>query len=100
MSSNLQNLLVLLGLVCIAGLGYYLYTQKQASTLDIEGGTSVSQANVESAAFLQKLNELKEIELNGQLFSDPRFQSLVNNRQPVIEEPVGRANPFISVDNN
>ncbi len=98
MSSTLQNLVITLGLVIVAGLGYYLYVQNSNGTLSLSSGELSTQASAESAEFLQKLNKLKEVNLDGSIFSDPKFQSLVDNSQPVIEENVGRPNPFLEVN--
>lgn len=98
MSSLIQNLLIVLGLVVVMALGYYLYTQNQMSTLSLSDDPISTQLSAESAMFLRKLNDLKQIELDGSLFSDPRFRSLIDNSTPVIEDPVGRPNPFVEVE--
>lgn len=95
MSSTLQNILVLLGVVLIAGLGYYLFAQN--SDLDTSGANNravTSQATVETEAFLRRLNELKGIELDGSILNDSRFTSLIDFSTEVQSMPVGRGNPF------
>lgn len=99
MSSIIQNIIIVLGLIVVAGLGYYLFSQNASGTLEFVNQPVSSQAVAESADFLQKLNKLKSISLDGSLFSDPRFQSLVNNTQPVIEVNIGRPNPFLETRN-
>lgn len=98
MTSKLQNLIIILGFLIVAGLGYYLYVQNSNGSLRLSNKSISTQAAAESAEFLQKLNSLKEVSLDGSLFSDSRFQSLVNNRRPVIQENVGRPNPFLDVN--
>lgn len=97
MSSTIQNLIVVLGLIVIAGLGYYLYNQNKESLLSSGNETVQSQAELESVDFLRKLNELKSLSLDGSIFTDPRFQSFVDREPPVVEEEVGRENPFLEV---
>ena len=92
MNSKIQNLLILLGIVALVGLGYYLVTQNADSSL--KNSAVDNRGAVETAQFLQKLNELTEIKLNGDIFGDPRFTTLVDNSEPVLEVPKGRANPF------
>lgn len=93
MSSLLQNIIVIGGILVILGLGYYLYTQNAA--LDVSSDSDVSaQVAAETADFLRRLNELKAIQLSGDIFSDPRFLSLINFTAPVGSEPVGQENPF------
>ena len=93
MSSALQNLLILAGIVLIAGLGYYLYTQNQGANLH---NTQVNnQASVKTAQSLQRLQEIKSISLDGSFFSDPRFTTLLTFANDVIPEPPGKSNPFV-----
>ena len=92
MTPKLQNALIFLGIIAIAGLGYYLYTQKDGTAL-----TNIqvdNQAAAETAEFLQRLNELKTISLEGAIFSDERFLTLSDFSQAVIPVPIGRSNPF------
>ena len=98
MSSRLQNLIVFLGLIIIAALGYYLYSNNRDSVLSLNSDTVNTQVAIESAEFAERLEELKSITLDDSLFTDPRFQSFINYRPPVIEEEVGRANPFLEVE--
>lgn len=95
MSSRIQNLLIILGLIAVAALGYYLYTQQQASELLVESSLISSEAAAESAELLRRLNEVKQIELDTSVLSDPRFLLLTNNETPVIPDNIGRPNPFL-----
>ncbi len=85
---------MLLGIVLIAGLGYYLYTQSSGSELQTASLSSRSQIAIESNLFLRRLNELKAISLDGAIFSNPRFNALVDFSEPVNPQPVGKPNPF------
>lgn len=91
MSSFIQNTIILGGILVLVGLGYYIYTSNTQSDAESEMSAQIA---AESADFLRRLNELKAIELNGSIFSDPRFVSLVNYSQPVLSEPVGNPSPF------
>jgi len=92
MNSKLQNALIILGIVAIAGIGYYLYTQK--SNVSLNNTLVNNQAAAETAEFLQRLNDLKVITLDGVIFTDERFMTLVDTSDIVIPVPVGRENPF------
>lgn len=91
MSSFIQNLIILGGVVVLIAFGYYLYTQENGAEADSELSAQVA---AESANFLHRLNELKAIELDGSIFSDPRFVSLVNYSLPIVTEAVGNPAPF------
>lgn len=93
MSSIIQNIIFIGGLIAILGLGYFIYTQNTG--LDTEGDSNVNiQIEAESAEFVRRLKELQAIELRGDIFDDPRFLSLLNFAAPVVSEPVGSNNPF------
>jgi hypothetical protein len=94
MTPRLQNALIFLGIISIAGLGYYLYVQKDGSSLN--NSLVDNQAAAETAEFLQRLNDLKTIKLEGKIFKDDRFTSLQDLSQPVVPVPMGRTNPFTS----
>lgn len=98
MTSKLQNSLIVLGIVAIAGLGYYLY--KQNGDVSLQNSIVNNQAAVETAEFLQRLNELKKIKLDGAIFSDERFMSLVDSSQAITPKSIGRENPFVEADNH
>jgi hypothetical protein len=92
MSSFLKKLFVFSSLVVTLALGYYIYSQNATSvSSDMTLGNS---AEIESADFLRRLNELKAIQLDETFFSDPRFYSLTDFSSPVQTEQVGDPNPF------
>jgi hypothetical protein len=93
MSSSLQNILMILGIVVIAALGYYMYSQNSASTLNNSGIDA--QAAVGAENFIRRLEELKTISFDGVIFTDDRFESLVDGTKVVIPVTVGRENPFV-----
>jgi hypothetical protein len=93
MASFLKNLLILLGLVATVALGYYLYKQNAQATLET-GGPLADKLEIESAQILSQLAELSAVELNGDIFYDPRFSSLTSVTPQISAEPVGSENPF------
>jgi hypothetical protein len=92
MSSHIQNLLMILGIVVITALGYYLYIQ--SNSVSLEDGAKRDQVALESATILKNLNDIKTVSLEGTLFSNNRFTNLVDFTEPIKPQPVGRANPF------
>jgi hypothetical protein len=92
MTPKIQNVFIIIGIIAIAGIGYYLYTQNGGISLNNEAVDN--QAAAETAVFLQKLNELKRIELKGSILNDERFITLVDSSEVVVPVPVGRSNPF------
>lgn len=93
MSSALQNIILILGIVLIAGLGYYLYSTR-GSVLNTESNGVSQQAAAETAVFLDRLHELQRINLDVSVARDPRLRSLRSNRLPLTPLPIGKPNPF------
>ena len=95
MFSLLKQLFVLLALLATLGLGYFLYTQNSSGLENSTHAGGSAAVALEAADFLSRLNELKTIELDSTVFSDPRFSYLTDFSKPVEPEAVGgRSNPF------
>lgn len=94
MLSLLKNIFIVLALVATVGLGYFMYTQRNNGLSDSSNSALANDVAAEAAAFLERLNELKSIELETDILSDPRFSSLSNFTAPTQAEPIGRSNPF------
>lgn len=97
MSPLIKNLLFALGLATIVWLGYTIFIKDSELGLTASNSLVTSQAILDAQEFLAKLQQLRVIELDDKLFSDPRFRSLVDHRQVIVDEPVGRSNPFSPV---
>lgn len=92
MKSVFTNLLILIGLLVIASLGYYLYSNDVFT--EVRQNEQNFQVEARSADFVRRLDELKQIKINTDLFADPRFTSLQDFSTEVPVLPVGRENPF------
>lgn len=98
MFSLLKQIFVILALLSTVGLGYYLYTQNFGALEDTTNAGGSAGVAVEAASFLRRLNELKAIQIDKDVFSDPRFSYLIDVDSTVQPEPVGgRSNPFKDV---
>ncbi len=93
MTKRLQNLFIIVGIILIAGLGYYLFTQKDGYSL--HNSSVDNQVSAQTAEFLHRLNELKKIELEAKILQDERFIFLKNQSVRVVPVPVGKENPFV-----
>lgn len=94
MQSLIKNLAFAFSLALLVWLGYVVFVQDDSSALD---SSTANEAAIESALFISKLDDLKEIRLdvNSEVLRDPSFLSLIDNRQPLLDKPYGRKNPFI-----
>lgn len=98
MSSLLKNLLLALGLAALLWIGYLVFIEKDEALVESSNSQSASKAVLQGQEFLARLQELKRIDIDGSIFTDPRFNSLQNFRQGIGEEPTGRDNPFAPVE--
>lgn len=94
MLSLLKNLFILLVVIATAVLGYYVYKEKNSDIVDSSNSGLAQDVTVEASEFLSRLNQLKQIELDSEILSDPRFTSLTTFTVPPEQEEVGRPNPF------
>lgn len=97
MTSLLKNIFFALALAVILWLGYKLFFAEDDASRTALNAEVASQAARDTQEFLQTLQQLRDIELSQQIFTDARFQSFVDHRQAVVPEPVGRLNPFAPI---
>ena len=105
MSPLLKNLLIILVLGSIVLLGVFIYLN-QEKLEDLPGGKLLTKNKVASSDALLEAKNFQErydvfeksVKLDDSLFTDERFRSLVDFRQPIIETAIGRANPYVPVE--
>jgi hypothetical protein len=93
MLSILKNIVILIGFIATLALGYFLYIRPMG--MDDSNSNLQLEITYKADRFVQRLNELKQIELSGDILADRRFTSLTSFSSPVQSEPVGRENPFV-----
>jgi hypothetical protein len=99
MSNLLKNLLIVLGLAIILFVGYVVFIKGDSEDeylLESQNASSI-EAELETQRLLVMLNELKALDISGEIFTDPLFLSLQDFRIDLGEEPTGRSNPFAPV---
>lgn len=94
MSSWIQNLIILVGIIALGAAAYYIFVQQ-----GIELNTSGSDVNsievqAQTQSLLQQLNDLRSVDISTDLYSSERFQTLTNYTRTPRSQPVGRDNPF------
>lgn len=100
MSNLLKNLLIALGLAIILFVGYVVFIKGDSSSdsgLITESSPSGTDLGLETQQLLASLNELKSLDIDGRIFSDPLFASFRDFRTELGTEPEGRSNPFAPV---
>lgn len=87
-SSN--YLLILTALVVAGGAYWYFFTDSGSDTPI----TTATQESPHEAEFRRLVGKLGPITFDTSIFSDPRFNVLVNLGTPIAPESAGRADPF------
>jgi hypothetical protein len=98
MSSFVKNSLIIFGFLVVGGYGYYLFflDTDVSATLSLTGGAS--EARSASEQFIRELKEIQTFNLSKDVFKNEVFRSFVDFTEPKIEYPVGRTNPFASIE--
>ena len=94
MSSIIKNILFFVTFAVIVWFGYIIFFKDSGTGIDAQ---VTSQAVLEQQNFLIELKQLRDLQLKSDLFSDPEFISLTDQRVDVVDEPAGRADPFAPV---
>lgn len=100
MSNLLKNLLFALGITILLFVAYMVFMRgsDEPTALTASQGMTTEQASLETQALLATLRELKSYNVDGKIFDDSRFDSLIDFRVELIEEPTGRPNPFAPIE--
>ncbi len=93
MSNLLKNLLIALGLAIVIFVGYVTFVRDSENDEYLQSSSS-PEAELESQQLLSMLNELKSLNVRGEIFTDPLFLSLKNLSGDLGTETSGRPNPF------
>ena len=99
MFTILKNLIVVILLLATLGLAYYFFYHN--SSREVVSGTDTSTAPLDAAQSqlqIRQLQELRELEIDDDLFVDQRFRSLIDFSRPVAPAAAGRGTPFLRAD--
>ena len=99
MSSTIRNIMLLVGVIAVAGVIYYtFFSGDEEEALTNDGISGKEQVQLETETLLARIQDLSQIKIDQSLFSDPRFMSLTNWRVELPEESSGRTNPFAPIE--
>lgn len=92
----MKNIILLLGVLSIAGAGLFIYTQGDSAELELlTGDSEVSQTALANAqVYIERSARINALKLNTEVLEDPLFTSLRSYAKPVPTYPIGRPNPF------
>ncbi len=98
MTPLLKNLLIALGFAVLLWVAYRFFFSEDETLLVPGQDAAIVAASGESQKLIQSIRQLQSIELNASIFRDARFRALVDHRQELVEEPVGRQNPLAPIE--
>lgn len=93
-------LLIIFAAVIAIGLwiGLSAPSSSDSSLLDAEAVTGSAATDPASQEVVETLLALRAISLDGGLFQNPAYISLRDTSTEIVQEPVGRPNPFAPLD--
>ncbi len=95
MKLNSNNTMMIGAAILVLAGGYwFFFTGSNTNNVPLTVGTTQS---VVETQFQALAGQLSPITFNTDIFSDPRFKSLVDISTPVQPESIGRADPFAPV---
>ncbi len=89
-----RNILIIIGIVILAAAGFIAYGYFFASTPDAETVTMELGEDFVGKPIIDELERIRNLKIDGTLFSRASYQTLVDRTVEVQPEPVGRDNPF------
>jgi UDP-N-acetyl-D-mannosaminuronate dehydrogenase len=101
MSNTVKNLVVILGLVSVGIALYFMFMQGADSPLNFDvNSADVERMRQNSNQFIQRKRQLNEVKLDLSTLNDPALTGLQSFDSPIVEQPVGRENPFLETTGN
>jgi len=93
-----KNILIAVGIVIVAFVLYSMFFKPSDNQGLVVANQAVATSNFAAGKdVVTLLVDLKSIQLSGEFFARPAFQSLQDFSLPVPQEPKGRTNPFAPV---
>lgn len=99
MTPKLKKIILIVTIIGIAFVVYALFIKKDPTSPDlVSNGTPDIQGSAEAQVLgnqiAQALLKIEKIKLDKSIFESDIYKSLQDRSQPIIEEPIGRSNPF------
>jgi hypothetical protein len=92
---NKKNIFLSIGLILVCFFAYQLWAGAATSVSQLSSsGNSISDVGEET---LQILSELRTLTLDEDIFLDKAFLSLEDFSMDIMEQPIGRNNPFAEI---
>ena len=94
---NNKNLFIAIGVVIVVvAVAYFAFSKPKSEDANLVSEQGTDMTDIEKE-MLNKLDTVKKIKVDTNVFRNPAFKELVDYSRAIAEEPVGRANPFAPV---
>lgn len=94
-----KNILVIILIIAI-GVIAFVYLNKSDSSTSLLTTDSATSDSADAKYIYNILQQMKSVQLNDSIFSDPTFQGLKDNVVNFSPQESGRVNPFSPISNN
>ena len=98
MSGLTKNLILAVAIAAVLWIGYLSFFSPDEDDLLSADALVINEAVIEAQRFLGDINKLDKVSFENSLLTDERFESLVDFRNEIADEPTGRTNPFDPID--
>ena len=93
MSEPIRNILIIIGIIILAGLGWFMYDQSRSLELRMTGGSGLD-VQAETQVFIQQQRQLQQLNMQPTVLVESDFIGLGSVAAPIPVYPIGRQNPF------
>lgn len=100
MKSLIKKIIILVIVLVVGYLAYSMFFKKAEDSNTLIsgsnglGGRNIADTQVLGSQITQALIQIESLNLDGSIFNNPIFQSLIDKSQPINPQPAGRRNPF------
>jgi hypothetical protein len=98
MLKKYKILLIVSGVIAVGAIAFSQFSGSAVPTESLLVANPVADPNERvREELLRLLSELRTLDFDDTIFSDPRFRSLTDFSQEIRPQPVGRKNPFLPI---
>lgn len=89
-----KTIIIILGAVAVAGAAWYGFSGTSSTGSLLSTQTADTSTSAADQDLVTTLLTLKAVSLSGTILSDPSFKGLKDFSTQIVQEPVGRPDPF------
>lgn len=95
--SSSKSIIIIIAVLVLAGLAYFYFSGDPEDTTSLLATDSIasSEATAQATKIIMLLNQTSELKIDPAFFKSAAYKSLVDHTVDVVEQPVGKYNPFV-----